>query len=240
LSRHSQDPQGDRYVCLWSPCGSTRTFGRVAELQRHYAQKHIRSKVYECTALGCLARGDKGFTRVDKLRLHVETCHNENTLFFCAIARCHDGPFTPDLLKIHTRNHDPVLRNQYSGEISGLYSTVSGQDDPRCPIVGCEKPIRHHRSLLRHDLDTRNRNMSAILTAGFNPTSGLLLCPICNADLELGWWDGSNKKHFLDHEHELGSLYEYRRWILKAWPDFGTYKVFDDVLPTVDRSRIRF
>jgi hypothetical protein len=60
------------------------------------------------------------------------------TRFFSA--RLH-GAMTarlPRPLKIHTRNHDPVLRNQYSGEISGLYSTVSGQDDPRCPIVGCE------------------------------------------------------------------------------------------------------
>ncbi|KAI9873077.1 MAG: hypothetical protein M1830_000856 [Pleopsidium flavum] len=222
---------------------SRRTFGRVADLERHYAEQHLRSTIYDCTASGCLSRGEKGFARADKLRLHVSTCHNENTPFFCPSPPCHAGPFTPDLLEIHVANHKHDTFSRYTPfwqifrPLFGNYFGGANQ----CPIEGCGRYIQYHKSLLDHDLDTRNRNMSAIVTAGFNATTGLRSCPICNADLELAYVSEFNKKHFVNHEQEFGSLYAYRREIFKAWLGFANDKVFDDVLPAVgylDRSRI--
>ncbi|KAI9870028.1 MAG: hypothetical protein M1830_004771, partial [Pleopsidium flavum] len=232
--RQSNDPQGDRYVCLWSPCRSKRTFGRVAELQRHYAEQHL-SKTYQCTASGCLSRGEKGFARADKLRLHVSTCHNENTPFFCPFDPSHAGPFTPDLLAIHVAHHkhDPFSQYTTFWEIFRLFFLDYFNRVNQCPIEGCGKTLQYHKSLLEHDLDTRNRNMSAILTAGFNATTGLRSCAICHADLELGSTSEFNKKHFVNHEQEFGSLYAYRREIIKVWLGFANDKVFDDVLPAV-------
>lgn len=231
LSRQSEGPQGDRFVCLWSPCKSTRTFGRVAELQRHYSEQH-RSKVLDCMAISCPAKGRKGFTRSDKLSMHLRSHHSMNTLFLCPVSECDAGPLPPDLLWGHLTWHNKYNYPQIRSIAAMCFS---------CPVQGCTRDFwRGYHFLIHHDIDTRQHEASVILAAGFNPTSGEPICPICNIELEQAhFWSVANTKHLLSHDWE--SLYKYRREILRAWPRFGLeakfQHVFEDILPTVDQRR---
>lgn len=50
---------GGRLRCQWPGCPSTRSFGRIADLQRHERNFHISPVTFKCTADGC-TRSFKG------------------------------------------------------------------------------------------------------------------------------------------------------------------------------------
>lgn len=236
LVRQTDDPQGYRLVCLWSSCKSSRTFGRVADLQRHYEEQHVRSKVFDCMAVGCPAKGLKGLTRADKLAVHLETHHSKNTPLLCPVPQCSAGPFLPALLFVHLHWHTHDVRAQNHVQISCLATMCFP-----CPVQGCNKNFgqgRHHLEV--HDMNTRMREASAILAAGYSPASGLPICPVCNAKLTpVTWLSDFNTQHFLSHDWE--SLYAHRSDILQVWNNFGTIKdfqqVFEDILPAMHHRR---
>lgn len=230
LFRQTEDPQDDRFVCLWSPCKSSRTFGRVAELQRHYEEQHVRSKVFDCMAVGCPAKGLKGLTRADKLAVHLETHHSKNTPLLCPAPQCSAGPFLPALLFVHLHWHTRDVRAQNHGQLNCL----AAMSFP-CPVQSCNKNLgQGDHDLEHHNMNTRMRDALAILAAGYSPTSGLPICPVCKDELTpVTWSSDSNTQHFLSHDWE--SLYAHRSDILKVWILFGTIKdfqqVFEDILP---------
>jgi len=240
LSRQIDVPQGDRFVCLWSPCKSTRTFGRVAELERHYDEQHVRSRIFDCMAVDCSAKGVRGFARLNKLSIHLETHHSKNTPFLCPYTQCSAGPFPADLLYVHLKLHNRYTQHDYESQIE-LLSVMCFS----CPVQGCMEGTSVYRKLHHlycHNLDARKRDASAILAAGYSPTSALALCPVCNAELPSGqsrWLTNrTNMEHLLSHDWE--SLYKYRREILRVRPWFGEARefkqVFEDIMPTVERA----
>ncbi len=241
LRRPFEVPEGDRYVCLWEGCKSRNpTFGREAELQRHYSTQHVRSERFHCLAAVCIARDSKGFARLDKLQEHLRTYHHKDTLFMCPVTECDAGPLPPDLLHIHYHGHSVDIKNDADKKWTGYMSCCHNT----CPLQGCDKLLATrfkeqyfplHR-VFHHDRHARSANASAILSAGYNPLSGWPLCPVCMIELENGWW-GSYEEHFSGHEFEL--LHNHRRDILKIAPYFGERKafqpVFADIMPTVAR-----
>jgi len=203
----------------------------VAELQRHYSTKHVRLEVFDCMAVSCPAKGDKGFTRLDKLSTHLQSHHSKNTPFVCPVSECDAGPFPPDLLWAHLRWHNYKVQCGHKPQIRYLREISFS-----CPMQGCKRGS-HNGSHFRdyHDVDARTRDSSAILAGGWNPTSGLPICPVCNIDFK-GGGSEADANHLLGHGWE--SLYKHRREILRVWPGFGAklrfQQVFEDILPPVD------
>ena len=63
-----------RVRCTSKSC--TKTFGRRADMLRHYAQIHdVSSRKLDCKYAHCHRRGMNGFTRKDKLRDHRRAAH---------------------------------------------------------------------------------------------------------------------------------------------------------------------
>ncbi|SLM39711.1 Zinc finger, C2H2-like [Lasallia pustulata] len=234
--------QGDRYVCLWTPCGSSRTFNRPAELQRHYTDKHVRPNVYRCTALVHTKPCSKEYYRLDKLRYHIRTEHPRETEFVCPIPPCNAGPYTFDLLCVHVPSHDPATVRIFLGPAESCYEA---KNPPLvCPVKDCGTKVnyygsRHH--LLSHDTDTRASNQEAIRGAGYSELDGLKLCPICGDSIDIRYTGlGPVGNNWLDHmfQHEPEMLHKHRRDIFKIYPRFASSdpfrnNVFKDVLATV-------
>ncbi|KAI9718456.1 MAG: hypothetical protein M1812_004177 [Candelaria pacifica] len=118
--------QGDRYVCLYEQCPSKRTFGRIAELERHY-RKHFPEKTYECTASGCRYRGTKAFYRLDKFKDHVKDNHDADTLFTCPVPQCSVEDLKGFYLALHIRGHELFIRHyqSYEAEFAALSQLTS-------------------------------------------------------------------------------------------------------------------
>ena len=213
-----------------------RTFGRVAELQRHYDEQHVRAMVLDCVAVSCRAKGLKGFARWNKLSDHLKTHCSKNTLCLCPVPQCGAGPFPADLLQVHIGRHKPSFGAHNRTYIKIIKALT--KPDALCPVQGCHEDLRRGHELdADHHIDTRKLNAAAILAAGYNPISGKPVCPVCNAQLKNSSLGEAKIEHFLSHDWEL--LYRYSREILKVLPGFGTHlafrPVFADILPTEDR-----
>lgn len=187
-------------------------------------------------AVDCPAKGPQAIARKDKLLTHLRTHHSKNTSFLCPAPLCNEGPFPPDLLCVHLNFH--VNRDDYSSRLYSLGAMCFS-----CPVQDCTKSlVRYRHTLNDHDIATRKHNASAILAAGYNPTSGLAVCPICNAELPYrSWlWCEALLNHFKAHDGD--SLYTYRREILKVCPQIAGTKVFqpvfEDIMPTVNRKSV--
>jgi len=193
-------------------------------------------------AVSCPSKGIKGFTRSDKLYLHLRSHHTQNTPFLCPVSECDVGPFPPDLFWVHLNWHNSDVQRVHKSQIRSLEEMCFP-----CPVQGCNKNIaatffRQPHHPVFHDLDTRKRDASAILAAGYFPTSGLPICPTCNIEFDRDrYWSDADIKHLLSHGWE--SLYENRREILRVQPWFGRkaefQQVFEDILPTVDARQRR-
>lgn len=241
-------------MCLWAPCESKKpTFGRPAELQRHYIDKHVRPEVYRCTALVHSKLCGKAYYRTDKFRYHIVTEHPVETEFFCPIDLCEAGPYTFDLLCIHVSNHDTAVTRRTLGLAAPCY--YSGEYRLSCPVKECDKRLWFTRlagHLSSHDPNTRYCNREAIRGAGYCEITGHPLCPICRVSIdgehELVYIEETASPHNLGpvtfhmyqfHWHEPEMLHKHRRDILKIDPFFahhGRYirdKMFKDILPTV-------
>ena len=232
-------------MCLWTPCGSSRTFKRPTELQRHYTDKHVRPIAYRCTALVHNKPCSKEYYRPDKLRYHIRTEHLLETEFVCPIPPCNAGPYTFDLLCVHVDSHDSTTKRNFLGLAQSCYNI--GQHTLFCPVKDCgakEKSIYYEYHLLvSHDTDTRASNREAIRGAGYN-LDGKTLCPICGDSIGENWlssgaWLWAPWSHMFDrHWHEPEMLHKHRRDFLKICRGYGstnfvTNKVFKDVLATV-------
>lgn len=239
-------------MCLWSPCGSSRTFARPAELQRHYVDKHVRPEVYRCTALVHSKPCGREYYRLDKLQYHITTEHSEETEFSCPFNLCEAGPYPADLMYVHVSCHKWAPRtfsrqwNMRHFEIR-YYLRV-------CPVVGCGRKLNYNTNfeghLRSHDLKTRCNSREAIRGAGYCEVTGHPLCPICRVNIgpesrkaieETGrtiyvW--AVQFHMYQSHWHEPEMLHKHRADILRinidfASEDFIMDKVFKDILPTV-------
>lgn len=54
-----------------------KTYGRLSDLKRHAAKHRTGHREFSCPATWCRYRGDKGFTRKDKMKEHVKNMHPE-------------------------------------------------------------------------------------------------------------------------------------------------------------------
>lgn len=177
--------------------------------------------------------------------MHLRSHHSRDTPFLCPVSECDAGPLSPDLLWAHLIWHRDIVQFGRKPQIRAIEDMYLS-----CPVQGCNEKLatylfwQTHR-LIDHDMDSRKRDASAILAAGFNPTSGRPICPVCDVDLEPEHRSEANSRHFLSHD--WNSLYNQRREILRVWPWFimkaDFQDVFEDILPTGDarqRSSIRF
>lgn len=242
-------------MCLWTPCRSTRTFGRVADLERHYSDQHVRSRAYRCTALVYSKPCGKVCYRPDKLNHHLKTEHLQETEFSCPIPLCNAGPYTLELLCIHVFSHDKGTIKSSLGPASSCYF-FTGYPSP-CPVEDCGEKVKDPRDFPRHlrshDTNTRDNNREAIRGVGYSEMTGLPLCPICRDSIdtdkegELIVFEGTGEKEyfypiglhmFRCHWDEPEMLHKHRRDILKLDPipfvfrDLIKNKVFKDVLAT--------
>ena len=62
---------GSRQIC--PVC--QKTFGRLSDLKRHAAKHCAGPRKFNCPATGCRYKGDKGFTKKDKMKDHVKNKH---------------------------------------------------------------------------------------------------------------------------------------------------------------------
>ena len=54
-----------------------KTYARSSDLKRHAAKHRTGPREFSCPATGCPYKGDKGFTRKDKMKDHVKNMHPE-------------------------------------------------------------------------------------------------------------------------------------------------------------------
>lgn len=237
-------------MCLWSPCESRRAFAWPAELQRHYNDKHVHTKVYRCTALVHSKLCGKEYYRTDKFRNHIVTDHPVETEFFCPIDLCEAGPYTSDLLRVHVTEHGEADYKSYKK--CSTWCRLFKEYGSICPVEDCGTKTSFVIShLLSHDLNTRYINREAIRGAGYCEVSLRPLCPICRFSIEDKWGEfyveetgrnvflrGATLHMYRSHWHEPENLHKHRRDILKIDPAFDWHgfikdKVFKDILATV-------
>ena len=240
-------------MCLWTPCRSTRTFGRVADLERHYSDQHVRSRAYRCTALVYSKPCGKVCYRPDKLNHHLKTEHLQETEFSCPIPLCNAGPYTFELLCIHVSSHDYGTIKSSLGPARSCYF-FKGYPSP-CPVEDCGEKVNSAMSFSRHlrshDTNTRDNNREAIRGVGYSEMTGLPLCPICGDSIDT---DKRRERIVIEgtvsilfptafhmvrcHWDKPEMLHKHRRDILKLDPicfvleNFIKNKVFKDVLAT--------
>ncbi|KAM0287259.1 hypothetical protein ACHAQH_000573 [Verticillium albo-atrum] len=73
------DDSISRFVCMWPGCNA-KHFRRIADLQRHYTQRHVSEELrgcHRCDHRKC-ARNQKAFGRLDHYRDHLRDYHKED------------------------------------------------------------------------------------------------------------------------------------------------------------------
>lgn len=140
---------------------------------------HNKDAKSQCPVRHC----DRLFHRYDKLRVHLETKHNDNEEVVCP--RCKvEVPFI--FLREHVRNHERV-RNDTNVSVTACYRMRSSIRS--CPIASC----KHHTRMIqanelqahlhKHHLEERTSNSESILAAGYHPEDLNLICPVCESQL---------------------------------------------------------
>ena len=139
---------------------------------------HNNDTTEECPVKNC----DRPFHRYDKLRVHLETNHNDNEEALCP--RC-----TEEVQLIclgqHVRNHGVLDDTNVSVKACcRMRSSIRS-----CPIASC----KHHTRMIqaselqthlhKHHPEERISNSESILAAGYHPEDLNLICPVCEARL---------------------------------------------------------
>ncbi|KAH0565855.1 hypothetical protein GP486_000752 [Trichoglossum hirsutum] len=198
-----QITKGDRFVCLHIGCKSKRTFGRVAELQRHI-RKHFPEELFECPIESCKYKGVKAFYRFDKYIHHIRKDH-EFEKFTCPVGGCYFSHTRAELEK-HIGSHPWRSRLSCHDEISRLgfswFNYVC-----RCPIEGCGDAILGDRILIsdhiaRHPLELRMKSSSMIAQLDYNWRYALYTCPIDGCGTEHKGRGGFSR-HLREHQSGL-------------------------------------
>ncbi|KAF1989087.1 hypothetical protein K402DRAFT_391242 [Aulographum hederae CBS 113979] len=181
---------GDPLKCHHPGCKSSPIFKRKYDLWRHMKKHNPNTLRHNCPAVNCKFRGAKGFCRLDKLFDHA-ICHNEQTLFHCAIGRCTVGPLPRWLLFLHLNSvhgFDELNPRQYGIRGSMRFNEGSLQFIADifivCPLRNCSQSIESYGSkhIATHTMQQLLADESAVKSCGFDPRTQSLRClvPSCN------------------------------------------------------------
>ena len=250
------------HTCDIDGC-SSRPFKRRVDLNRH-KKTHESVREYECSALGCNRVGAKGFQREDKLIDHMLAGHDDETIFTCP--RCSLN-LSMDLITIHRpwspskcdkiaryrtcsmprcsfkvyfrkseamdglishllEKHDLKQRNHFANLLRqrGYDAQTGGIPCPICPAIGC---FLTHKDFYEHFMQVHFHGP----VCGFHYHSES--CPPnCYSR---GFRARLSRCTMMPDE-----VKPHRRTILRVWPDFSQYRVWDDIercTPSADNSR---
>lgn len=107
-----------RYTCAQARCGKKVSFATPDELDSHLRIKH-RSKMYKCTALGCVGkRGTaRKFQHSHQLTTHIKDSHCPETNFMCPAEDCSFGPEDLDNVAAHVYWSHTLRPERTSGRL---------------------------------------------------------------------------------------------------------------------------
>lgn len=163
------------YCCPEKEC-EQKSFKRKPELRRH-ALLHSKTRAYACPVIGCKRVGEKGFTRVDKLKDHVLAGHDEDELIDCPNPKCCMS-FPRDLTYLHTGyitfdNHS-IPPNIQHIRVCPM-PRCNFKHDLRCSPLGA---LRTHL-LEKHEHQGQAKYADMLAQWGFDAQSCNFRCPIC-------------------------------------------------------------
>ncbi|KAI9857195.1 MAG: hypothetical protein M1813_008557 [Trichoglossum hirsutum] len=202
-SSDAQVSEGNRLVCLHIGCKSKRTFGRVAELQRHI-HKHLPKELFECLVRSCKYRGAKAFYRLDKCVEHMRKDHEFDNIT-CPINGCGLSQIRAELGK-HVGTHSLESRSSSCHAISRLGFNYL-DDFYQCPIEGCGTETLGDIDSMRthigcHPLELRRKFSNRITQLGCNWRYALYRCPVDGCETEHKGRGGFSR-HLRKHQSGL-------------------------------------
>ncbi|KAL1626895.1 hypothetical protein SLS56_006623 [Neofusicoccum ribis] len=157
-------------------CQEKREFRRKYELERHM-RKHNPREAYSCPVLECGRHGRQPFYREDKLKAHMETMHCGDEPSACPKAYCQAGVLPFDLLRVHVQSHIIPEGNVFANFLSRSCPVAGCKVKPRLEVRNIPGPRGH---LMRYHGPAERAKQHAIITeAGFDSSSGEIICPIC-------------------------------------------------------------
>jgi hypothetical protein len=224
---------GTRFVCEVEGCGAG-PYKQRGGLTRH-SKKHNAQQLYECPAVDCVRTGKNGFTRNDKLLDHTLAGHDEESPLKCSTC---GGIFTRDIFAAHL---------PYSDSLGSL------GDYRTCPLPRCSykvyvfgwpfsqftnlKKLQHHLRE-KHDLNARIHCTNLLQQRGYDARTCEVVCPVCPSKcrfpghLEFATHFGQvhlDGKDRWDCRSVPDEVRQARRTILRIWPDFKLYPVWEDI-----------
>ena len=225
----SETPSGDGLKCSFPGCRSKRTFNRKYELNRH-AKIHTPQQKFDCPAINCKYVGTKAFYRVDKFRDHMDSAHNQDTLYLCTQDGCSLAlvPMKLLILVAHIGKHivswrsllwhcrEALLRHCYC----------------RCPVKGCSKLFSHsyllRAHILEHDEGDRQASSVELAARGFDFADGSLICPVSDCQIRVPTLI-EFEMHFIDHL--FSDPDHYRTWMIDAFGNVPFCKQWGKKIP---------
>ena len=160
---------------MYPGCKYRGSFNRKYDLTRHM-RKH-EDATGQCPVRHC----DRSFHRYDKLKIHLETQHNDTEEAICPVCN-REIPFL--LIKFHIGYQDYV-DEKTDVVVRACHRKNYGLRS--CPIPSCANHTKMvHASKLQahlqeHEPNERASNFDIILAAGYHPESLDLVCPVCKA-----------------------------------------------------------
>ncbi|KAH7073039.1 hypothetical protein BKA63DRAFT_492364 [Paraphoma chrysanthemicola] len=250
---------GSKLTCDFDGC-SSRPFKRRGDLARH-KKKHAYGR-RSCPAEECVRVGSRGFTRIDKLRDHMLAGHDDETTFeciqcplrlprdlmgvhvhgwygfdgyrTCPLPRCSfkvnvrwDTETQLDKLAFHLQEkHEPKQRNDFANLLR-----QRGYDAQTCDVVcplcpGIDFSLKHE-DFQRH-----------FMRMHFH-------CQVCGSPKWVKNHSATCTHNFYGRESDRrlsectdvpDEVKQHRRTILRVWPGFARYPVWDDIKDCNERS----
>jgi hypothetical protein len=246
-------PEG-QHVCEIDGCA--QSYRRRGDLTRHKRKHGSQQETFDCRALHCDRVGKKGFLRRDKLNDHMLAGHDEDTSVTCGYC---GKNIPRDLVSLHgpsmyrgiigAYRTCPVPRCSFKVHIHDFRSDAQ--------FVRMDRLQNH--LLEKHDLNHRLTFLNLLKQRGYDAGSCNTVCPICPTNPQFDshgeFAQHFMQTHFdgpacLDHKERSCRLncwgrksrqwpmncisvpievHRHRRTILRIFPDFRNYLVWEDV-----------
>jgi hypothetical protein len=240
----SSRPGPDKYfVC--DVAGCARPFKRLPDLRRH-SKKHGAQQKYDCLAVDCTRTGERGFVRRDKLVDHMLAGHDEHALFSCLAC----GIKLPrDIFAVHDQRLISInaTLNSYRTCPLRCSSKVSAPTWYGTDLKKMDR-LQHH-FLEKHNPKERRRYTNLLEQRGYDARTCEVVCPLCTSKCR---FSGHVEffKHFMQAHFPVTAcghhenvpcpercwgqkVRQHRSTILRLWPGFAAYSVWEDIRCTV-------
>jgi len=240
-----------------TPGCRAKPFKRRGDLTRHM-RTHVTEKRLDCSAVDCKRRGVNGFTRKDKLKDHILDGHDDDSLFQCS--RC-EMQLDRDIWSIHhwrpnvhysAHRSCPLPRCSYKLYVHAIFPERLDR-------------MQQHL-LEKHDSHGRTYFANLLKQRGYDAQSCEVICPVCPSACRFSGHlefynhffethfhgpvcvqhkDGYCKQYcFYRHGHWRlrdctsvpDSVRQHRRAILRVWPAFEYYPVWEDIRECTPRA----